>query len=144
MELSSKKIGLCHSFAWFALRIIHSSSFSALVCMHRKMHSQTLLLNSGCCQKWEALTEKQQGRRKGEARVFLLSILWLRGHLLLLQLPSRQVAVPAFSWWPWLLGLKDTAALALLPSGSSSFLFLLLSRVLAIPTMSSLAFLSLG
>lgn len=37
MELNSRKIGLCHSFACLALRSVHSSSFFALVCIHRKI-----------------------------------------------------------------------------------------------------------
>ena len=49
--------------------------------------SQTLLLNSGLFQKWGALAEKQEGRRKGEARIFLPFPFSSTGHLF--QLPSN-------------------------------------------------------
>lgn len=123
MELNSRKIGLCHSFACLALRSVHSSSFFALVCIQRKMY-QILLLNSGRFQKWEALAEKQEGRGEGEARVFLPFVLCLWGHLfqqvLLLQLSSDslsfhppsscQAGSSSFIQWSCLLGSSSPAS----------------------------------
>lgn len=40
------------------------------LCIHRKMYFQNSLAEFGYCQKWEALVEKQEDRRKRETRLF--------------------------------------------------------------------------
>lgn len=134
MELNSKKIGRCHSFACFALRSVpHLLSMFIGKCIY-----QTLV-------EFRFFSEtrgigRKTGRQMKERNQSISPLHSLpQGTCLSAAtspspswrplLPSSQLvlgrpaAVPASSGWPWPLGSSNTAALALQPSSSSSFCY---------------------
>lgn len=95
VELNSRKIGLCHSCPWFALRSVYSPSFSALVSSHRKWYLSNSLADFWSFSEMGGTGQKNRRAEEREKPGYFCSSLSAPGSI------SLNITSPlAPSWQP--------------------------------------------